>query len=77
MELIDKIDKLTVESTFGKQKSKDWFKFRGLVAGAKSKDELSKVMKQMEKSFRKSKGGLTEFELADLVNQSMIKVGRL
>jgi len=77
MNLLDKIDKLTVESIFGKEKSKDWFKFRGLVAGSKTKKELEKVMKQMEKSFRKSKGGLTEFELADLVNQSMIKVGRL
>lgn len=77
MELLDKIDKLVVESTFGKEKSKDWFKFRGQIVGTKSKQELSKLMKQMEKSFRKSKGGLTEFELADMINQSMEKLKRL
>ncbi len=77
MELIDRIDKLVIEGIFGKEKSKDWFKYRGLVVGTKSKDELSSLMKKMEKSFRKSKGGLTEFELADLINQSIVKVGRL
>ena len=75
--ILDRIDKLTVESIFGKQKSKDWFKFRGLIVGTKSKPELSSLMKQMEKSFRNPKGGLTEFELADLVNQSIQKMGKL
>lgn len=77
MELIDKIDKITVESTFGKQKSKDWFKFRGLIVGTKTKKELSDLMKKMEKSFRKVKGGLTQFELSDMVNQSIQKMGKL
>ena len=75
--IIDKIDKLVIESTYGKQKSKDWFKFRGQIVGTKSKQELSALMKQMEKSFRNSKGGLTEFEMADLVNQSIEKLKRL
>ena len=75
--LLDKIDKLTLESTFGKQKSKDWFKFRGLIVGTKSKEELGKLMKQMEKSWRKAKGGLTEFELADMINQSLQKMNKL
>ena len=77
MELLDKIDKLTLESTLGKQKSKDWFKFRGLIVGTKSKEELGKLMKEMEKSFKKSKGGLTEFELADMINQSLLKMNNL
>ena len=77
MELIDKIDKITVESTFGKQKSKDWFKFRGLIVGTKSKKELSDLMKKMEKSYRKAMGGLTKFELADMVNQSIQKMSKL
>lgn len=77
MELLDKIDKLMVESTFGKQKSKDWFKFRGLIVGTKSKKELGDLMKKMEKSYRKAKSGLTEFELADMVNQSIQKMSRL
>jgi len=77
MEILDKIDKLIVENTFGKQKSKDWFKFRGLIVGTKSKEELSKLMKQMEKSFRKPKDGLTQFELADMINQSLQKMNNL
>lgn len=77
MELIDKIDKLTLESTFGKQKSKDWFKFRGLIVGTKSKEELGKLMHQMQKSFKKSKSGLTQFELADMINQSLLKMNNL
>jgi len=77
MELLDKIDKLTLESTFGKQKSKDWFKFRGLIVGTKSKEELGKLMHQMQKSFKKSKDGLTEFELADMINQSLLKMNNL
>ena len=75
--LIDKIDKITLESTFGKQKSKDWFKFRGLIVGTKSKEELGKLMHQMQKSFKKSKDGLTEFELADMINQSLLKMNNL
>ena len=77
MEILDKIDKLVIESTYGKQKSKDWFKFRGQIVGTKSKQELSALMKQMEKSFRKSKGGLTQFELADMINQSLQKMNNL
>jgi hypothetical protein len=77
MELLDKIDKLTLESTFGKQKSKDWFKFRGLIVGTKSKEELGKLLHQMQKSFKKSKDGLTEFELADMINQSLLKMNNL
>jgi len=77
MNLLDKIDKLVIESTFGKQKSKDWFKFRGQIVGTKSKKELGDLMKQMEKSFKRPKDGLTEFELADLVNQSLQKMNVL
>lgn len=77
MELLDKIDKLTLESTYGKQKSKDWFKFRGLIVGTQTKKELSNLMKKMEKSFKKATGGLTQFELADMVNQSIQKMSKL
>jgi len=77
MELLDKIDKLIPESTYGKQKSKDWFKFRGLIVGTQTKKELSNLMKKMEKSFKKSKDGLTQFELADMVNQSIQKMSVL
>jgi len=45
--------------------------------GTKSKEELGKLMKQMEKSWRKAKGGLTEFELADMINQSLQKMNKL
>lgn len=77
MEIIDKIDKLVTETVFGKEKSKDWFKFRGLIVGTKSKKELGDLMKKMEKSARSSKGSLTQFELSDLVNKSLGKMNKL
>jgi hypothetical protein len=75
MKLLDRIDKLIPESVFGKQKSKSWFKYRGLVAGAKVKDELSKLMKKMEKATRTKE--LTKDELQDLINKVHVKYGRV
>jgi len=78
MKLIEKIDKLIVgeaamgkvfvgSKTFGKEKSKAWFKYRGLIAGAKSQKELSMVMNKMAKEVNSA-------ELQDLTNQALAKM---
>lgn len=57
-------------STFGKEKSKAWFKYRGLIVGAKSKKELSALMHKMAKEVDKA-------ELQDLTNQALAKMEKL
>ena len=80
MNILEKIDNYIDEAAmgkvfvgskaFGKQKSKAWFKYRGLIAGSKSKKELSSVMHKMSKEVDKN-------ELQDLTNQALDKMERL
>lgn len=57
-------------ATYGKEKSKAWFKYRGLIQGTKSKKELSTLMNKMAKEVKGA-------ELQDLTNQALEKLERL
>jgi hypothetical protein len=71
VDIIDKID----ESIFGKQKSKGWFKYRGLIAGSKVRKDLTKLLVQIEKSMKN--GEVSSEEMNDLVNQIHIKYSKV
>ena len=70
MDLLDKIDKITTESTFGKQKSKKWFDYRGKIVGAKSAGDITSLLHKMVKDLDKN-------ELDDLTNQALAKMNKL
>ena len=81
MKIIDEIDKLTVgeaamgkvfvgSKTFGKEKSKAWFKYRGKIAGTKSVKDLTMVLNKMAKE-------VTADERQDLTNQALAKMNKL
>lgn len=75
MELLDKIDKLTTESLYGKKKSKIWTKYVGLIASIKNSKEMTSLLKELENFFKKGK--LTDFELADLTNKALAKASKI
>jgi len=56
--------------TFGKEKSKAWFKYRGLIQGVKSQKEMTALLNKMTKE---TKGA----ELQDLTNQALAKMTKL
>ena len=70
MSIIDRINKLTIEGTFGKEKSKKWFEYRGKIAGIKSAGEMTSLLHKMVKDLDKN-------ELDDLTNQALAKMSKL
>jgi len=73
--ILERIDKFTVESTYGKEKSKDWFKFRGMIAGVKNSKEMQSLLKMLEKSWKSKQ--ISKDELTDLTNQALAKSARI
>lgn len=70
MSILDRIDKLTIESTFGKEKSKKWFEYRGKIIGVKKAGEMTSLLHKMAKE-------LSPNELQDLTNQALAKMSKL
>lgn len=76
----DRIDRYVTEAamgkvfvgsaTYGKEKSKAWFKYRGLIQGVKTEKELTALMHKMAKEVKGA-------ELQDLTNQALEKLGKL
>jgi len=73
--IIDRIDILTVESIYGKKKSKAWLKYTHLIEKMKSIKEMPGMLKELEHFFKV--GTLTDFELADLTNKALAKSYKL
>ena len=70
MTILERIDKMTLESRFpiyGKQKSKPYLKMRQDIFDATSDEQLTILMKDMEKMLRK--GELQQGEMIDLIDK--------
>ena len=70
MTLTERIDKFMIETKFpiyGKEKSKPYLKMRQQVFDATSDEQLTLLMKEMEKMLRK--GELNQGELMDLIDK--------
>ena len=68
MTLIEQIDKMTIEaSIYGKPKSKPYLTMRQKVFDATSDEQLTLLMKDMEKMLKK--GELNQGELMDLIDK--------
>ena len=70
MTLIEKLEKMTLESKFpiyGREKSKNYLALRQKIFDATSDKELTDLMKTMEGMFRK--GQLNQGEMMDLVDK--------
>ena len=81
MNLLDRIDKLIVgeaamgkvfvgSQTFGKEKSKKWFEYRGKIVGVKKAAEMTALLNKMAKDVKGA-------ELQDLTNQALAKMEKL
>lgn len=70
IELTERIDKMMLESSFpiyGKEKSKPYLKMRQDIFDATSDEQLTLLMKEMEKMFKKKQ--LNQGELMDLIDK--------
>lgn len=72
-DVVSKIDFIMQEgTTYGKKKSKGWFKYRGLIAKAgNSKNKQMKVLQDIESSWRE--GEISRDEMDHLVSMIMSK----
>lgn len=68
MTLIEKLDKMTLEaSIYGKKKSPAYLKMRQDIFDATSDEQLTLMMKDMEKMMRK--GEINQGEMMELINK--------
>jgi len=80
MNLLDKIDKITLNETsypiYGRKKSQEYLKFRQKVFDATTDTELTVLMKQMEVAVAKKKISIDEMmDLIDKIDQKKMSGG--